>query len=265
MNISVLRGIRGKLITAFGCAVAATLIACMISNAAMLGISKSLSDITEHSLPSMAQAMRLSASGVYIAAIVDDALKAESQAERIAVTQAMNDAVSEVSAIVEKIDREGGLSGSRAQVLDDLEAVKADSVKVGVAVDNRLETRKQLDDLLRDSVSLRFDINEKLGSLIETASADFLNSIDGKVGGNFENIDATLGVQFETLIATLKMFASSASAENALYRVTESSNSDDLGTALKTSIERLEDVVLWSSTLNDNYVEQPDAIRAIVD
>lgn len=202
-NINI--GIKSKLLVAFGLILATTLVASAIALFAFGRFSDALSDITDHSVPFMAESMELTQLGMDISANVP-LLSASSSASV---------AKQKYSALVLKLDKINSLlqvksvSDSR---MASVEANLSDVKQIRLLIDElnddvlaRLSARGQVETAARQISAARSSINQQLLELTDEATFDFVILAEEKFGENSELIDTLIQQYVKAMVTALRL------------------------------------------------------------
>lgn len=202
-NINI--GIKSKLLVAFGLILATTLVASAIALFAFGRFSDALSDITDHSVPFMAESMELTQLGMDVSANVP-LLSASSSASV---------AEQKYSALVLKLDKINSLlqvksvSDSRtASVEANLSDVKQIRLLIDELNDDvlaRLSARGQVETAARQISAARSSINQQLLELTDEATFDFVILAEEKFGENSELIDTLIQQYVKAMVTALRL------------------------------------------------------------
>ena len=235
-NINI--GIKSKLLVAFGLILATTLVASAIALFAFGRFSDALSDITEQSVPFMAESMELTQLGMDVSANVP----------LLAASTSVSAAERKYAALVQKLvkiksllEAKSGNDDESASLKDNLADVQQirlliDELNAGVRA--RLSARSQVESAAQKISDVRSSINQSLLDVTDEATFEFVILAEEKFSENSDFIDTLLQQYVNTMVTALRLQGESVELL-AVWSMSLSESSPEVRQQLRLDTARL--------------------------
>ena len=205
MNGSIALGIKSKLLIAFGFVVAMTLIASAIALYSYSRFSNSLGEITQRSVPVMAQSMELAQLSAEVGARVPLLARAESMDEAITQEKSITKLLLKSIAILEQKIASGNRTDIAEQNLAELLTAKADVESIYQLTSTRLSFTNQRTVASASASTLFYETDQRLLDIIDVVALDFAILADETSLAGSEAVDELLNQHVRAMVSALKM------------------------------------------------------------
>ncbi len=248
-------GIRPKLLVAFGCVMATTLVATAIAFHSYARVGKSLEHITQKNVPLMVESMELSQLSAEVGARVPLLARAANLEETDREYRLMLESLSKSTLIFEeKIANEINKVNASESLLDLLEREKnveklyVLKKNLVLNTDNILQAASSADQQL-------LAIDENLLAIVNKTTSKFMKTAKRIAQQSGAAVDIVLNKYIDSMVATVKLEAEIARLVNQLRTSLFTNSESEIRADEKSAIEMLETVTQLDSRVDKTRIK----------
>ena len=253
-------GISKKLLFAFGSVSAATVLACAIAFFAFQNLSRSLTTITDTSVPVISKTISLTRAGASLTTAMPLLANAETEQERTDARDDIDEIVADLTVKIKSIESE--LQGTRANNPNVIEEFKASIEDLDQAVARKAESNAALASKVLEIDALQTEINSRLIKTIDRVAKQFLGTTNLIFERNTSMLDSLLSEDVRSTLLALRLQSAISDTKSALsYAINKLSDADRQGyldNAVNASRLALD---MWAE-FPTNLVKKPEVLQS---
>ena len=256
-------GISKKLLIAFGSVSAATFIACMIAFLAFQNLSKSLTTITDTSIPIIAKAIKLTQAGASLNAATPLLVNANTEEERAAARNSIDDIVADLITKIDTMQNElQSTSAIKPNVVTDMQA----SIEgLDQAVARKAKSNAELSAIVVLIDELKTDINARLVKTIDREAKKFIGTTNLIFKRNTTMLDSLLSEDVKTTLAALRLQNAITEAHSTLSYTTGRFSDAERLVYINDAVDSFQIALDMWADFPVSLVKKPEALQSKMD
>ena len=253
-------GISTRLLFAFGSVSAATVVACAIALFAFQNLSRSLTTITDTSVPVISKTISLTRAGASLTTAMPLLVNSETEQERAHARDSIDKIVADLALKIESL--ESDLDNKHVNNPKVIEKIKTSIENLDQAVATKAESNAELATKVVEIDALKTEINTQLIKTIDRVANQFLGTTNLIFQRNTSMLDSLLSEDVRSTVLALRLQNAISDTKSALSYALNRLGDADRQLYLDNAVEAFRHALdLWAEFPID-LIRKPEVLQS---